>query len=283
MRARGRVAFSFFPLALSLFLLASTGCRSTSDLVEAELRTRENDLRILQADVTRLQCQNEALVRELQGMHQESSAKITPELASQTYTLKQISLGRGTGGLDEDNCPGDEALMVVLEPRDCDGHTIKAPGQLHVEASEISPEGLKTLLSTWDVPPDQLRRAWRSGFLSTGYFVVLPWKTWPGSTKLRVVARFTLADGRMFEADKDVTVHLTPPDRRRSIPPVTTEPAIPLPMPKPVDPSDGPISRMGWTGQPINGAVAASTSAWRPKPAPSLADAVHLSTPIALP
>jgi hypothetical protein len=282
MVARGRALTSFLPVGLAILFVSIVGCKSNSDFVEAELRTRENDLRDLRADVSRLQCQNEALVRELQATRQDTSAKITPELASQTYTLKQISLGRGTGGLDEDNCPGDEALMVVLEPKDCDGHTIKAPGSLHVEAYEISPEGLKTLLSSWDVPPDQLRRSWRSGFLSTGYFVTLPWKSWPGSEKLRVVTRFALADGRVYEADKDVTIHLTPADRRKVVPLIPAEP-IPLPMPTPTDPAAGPITKTAWSVPAASADGVTSTSSWRPKRTPSLADAVQLLKPIPLP
>ena len=95
-------------------------------------------MRELRADLDRAQADNEALVRELTSIRHGSAAKITPELAAQTYTLKQITLGRGTGGVDEDACPGDEALEVVVEPRDADGHTIKAPGSVHVEALEIS-------------------------------------------------------------------------------------------------------------------------------------------------
>src|SRR5205807_409209 len=110
------------------------------DLVEAELRTRENDLREMRADLNRTECQNEALLREIQALRQGGVSHFSPEQASQSYTLKQITLGRGTGGYDNDDCPGDEALQVVVEPRDCDGHTIKAPGELHVEALQITPE-----------------------------------------------------------------------------------------------------------------------------------------------
>src|SRR5262249_33595246 len=132
-------------LLLALGLLVSAGgCRNPSELLEAELRTRENDVRELRDELYRQECQNEALQREMRAVRQSGSAKVTPEQASQTYTLKQITLGRGTGGYDDDMCPGDEALQVVLEPRDCDGHPIKAPGALHIDALDVSPEGIKS-------------------------------------------------------------------------------------------------------------------------------------------
>jgi hypothetical protein len=236
-------------------------------------------------------------MRELATLRQETAAKITPELASQTYTLKQITLGRGTGGVDEDDCPGDEALQVVVEPRDGDGHTIKAPGSIHVEALEVTAEGLKMPLSSWELTPEQLRHTWRNGFLSTGYFIVLPWKTWPSSDKLRVIVRFTLVDGRAFEADKDVTIRPTPVARRKTAaPPDPAEPGpsvVPIPVlppPRTFEPPSNSTSKAWWlppAGSAIATRAAGTNSVqpaalWRPKPGPSLPDSVELLRPVPL-
>ena len=40
---------------------------------------------------------------------------------------------------------------------------VKVPARATVFAYEVSPEGIKTPLGKWEVPPDQLRRTWRSG------------------------------------------------------------------------------------------------------------------------
>jgi hypothetical protein len=241
-------------------LLPGGGCRNC-DLVEAELRTRENEVRELRAELLRAESTNDALQREIHAAHTSGTSKVSPELASQMYTLKEVVLGRQTGGIDEDSQPGDEALQVVLEPRDPDGHAIKAPGTLHVEALQIGGEGLKTPLSSWDVSPDQLRRTWRSGLFATGYFVVLPWKVWPTSTRLRVVARFTLPDDRVFEADKDVTIRL---------PPQPKVPASPAPAPAPLPPP-----------RPVPGEanLVEPAAVWRPPAAPPLYRAVQLLRP----
>jgi hypothetical protein len=209
--------------------LAAPGCRR-ADLVEAELRTRERELRETRSDLDRSEAYQQALQSELQALRKDSCQKLTPELASQVYTVKEVVLGRQTGGYDDDNLPGDEALQVVLEPRDPDGQAIKAPGHLRVTALEINPQGLKTPLSTWEIPPDQLRRAWRNGLLSTGYYVVLPWKNWPTTSRVRVVAQFILADGRVFEADKDVTIRL-PAELKRQPPPVIAPADLAPPIP----------------------------------------------------
>jgi hypothetical protein len=240
-------------MILGWMFLSASGCRR-ADLVEAELRTRERELRETRDELNRSEFYNHALQSELGDLRKNgqpgctiSQTPLTPERASQIYTLKEIVLGRQTGGYDDDNIPGDEALRVVLEPRDPDGQAIKAPGQLTVTALQISPEGLKIPLTTWQVSPEQLRRTWRNGLLSTGYYVVLPWKIWPTSSRLRVIAQFTLADGRVFEADKDVTIRLLPNLRGITpphMPPADTpfhnagEPELAAPPPREVIPQE---------------------------------------------
>ncbi len=218
-------------------MLCAAGCRTSNcDLVEAELRTRNNQVRELKEELWKTEAYNGTLQREMQALRQGGAAGVSPELAAQVFTIKEITLGRQTGGFDEDGRPGDEALQVVVEPRDLDGQPIKAPGTLHVTALEVSPQGLKMPVGTWDLRPDQLRRTWKSGLFATGYFVILPWKTWPASDRIRVVAQFTLADGRVFEADRDVRVrlpavapHLVPGEQLPPPSPVETGPNLDLP------------------------------------------------------
>ena len=128
----------FFILLPCVFL---AGCRR-HDLVENELRHKETLLRETVAELKRCEAYNAALLHELQA-YRTGSAPVPLELASSTFTLKRIVLGRGTGGHDNDNLPGDEALQVVVEPRDMEDHTIKVPGSLQITAIEIDPHGLK--------------------------------------------------------------------------------------------------------------------------------------------
>ena len=114
---RVRSACCLLPYACCLLFAA--GCRNC-DLVEAELRSRDRDLREMKEELYKAEAYNNALQSELHAVRQDSSSKITPELASQTYTLKSIKLGRGTGGYDDDDHPGDEALQVIMEPIDLD-------------------------------------------------------------------------------------------------------------------------------------------------------------------
>lgn len=204
----------------AMSVVALVGCRSNqkSALVEAELRTREKEIRSMQSDVDRLQAYNAALVGELrdrsvacpQGCVVPGTI-IEGPAAVMAGTMKQITLGRGTGGLDEHGLAGDEALQVVVVPQDVTGSAVKVPGTLVVQAFEVTPEGLKVPLSQWNVSAAELQTRWRSGLFTTGYFVTLPWKVWPSTEKLKVVAQFmTLPDNRPFEAEREVRVKLMP-------------------------------------------------------------------------
>ena len=147
---------------------------------------------------------------------------------------------------------------MVVQPLDADNQPVKAPGSLLIQALEITPAGLKQPLSSWQIPEDELRRSWRSGLLSTGYVLVLPWKVWPNSGKVRVVAQFHLDDGRLFEADKDVTVRVVPAEKR----PAPADPPL-LPPPHPLDPpAGGPDLKAPPPDAPE------TNTAWNPSAAP---------------
>ena len=225
-------------------LATQFGCRSARnfgkpdckyDLLTAELRTRETELLEARAELQQL--------RALTGTPGRPGSDMPPgcvpggpvfhPTSLGTHGLKGISLASGTGGVDDDNCPGDEAFMVVVVPRDDDGTAVKAPGVLRVSAYDVTPEGLKHPIGRWEVSPEQMRKAWRSGMLSTGYFVPLQWDQSPATGKVRIVARLSTLDGRDFEADKDVTVRPANPAHPQG--PVIGPPApatSPVPGPK---------------------------------------------------
>jgi hypothetical protein len=191
----------------SLSLLALAGCRH-GERVENELRAKNAQLRDAVAELNRTEAFANGLRMENEALR--NGTGLLPETGAAIYGVKKIVLGRATAGTDEDSVPGDEGLRVWLEPKDADDHTIKAPGVLQVCVFEISAQGLKTPLSTWDIGPDQLRKAWTQGLLSTGYSVQLYWKVPPRVESLRVIARFTTPDGRPFEAERDIKVRLLP-------------------------------------------------------------------------
>jgi hypothetical protein len=263
MLARCRLTFLVLFLCLGA---APLGCRHKNDLLENELRERDKQYREALDELGKADHRSDAQQREIEALRK--GASITPEQAAQTFGLKRIALGRGTGGVDNDGLPGDEALQIFLEPRDSDDHVIKAPGTLYVLAVEINQQGLKTPFSSWTVPPDKLRQSWKQGLLSTGYSLILPWKNFPQAENLRIVARLITPDNRIFEADKDIKVHLVPGAPRRPEGP----PDCPIP-PEAIDPFARPASHTERHAPTGTG----STSRWQPVP---LDNVVQLGQPM---
>ncbi len=196
---------SIISILLTVVAIAG-GCKSRSDLVEAELRLKDRQLREVAEERNRLGALNEAYENSLRG------GPPCPQAGrggSAPVDVKDIQIGRGTGGIDEGRGPGDEGIQVIIVPRDGDGSAVKAPGSARVTAIQVSPEGLKTPLSTWEVSAPYLRRNWKTGLLSSGYYVALPWQIMPMSEKLRIVVQFQTPDGAMFESERDIQVRLT--------------------------------------------------------------------------
>lgn len=221
----GRRLVRLLPVAALLLPLA---CKSTRkyDLIEAELRTRDRELAETRAEL--------AQARLLADAYQRGALRPPPAVPAAggpvpALPLRDVVLGSGTGGVDDDNLPGDEALQVTIVPRDDDGSAVKVPARATVWAFEITREGLKNPIGTWEVTPEQLRRTWRGGLFASGYSVILQWDKPPTTERVRVAVRLTTLDGRPFEADKDVTVRPLP----GLVPPV----AVPVPVPAPATPA----------------------------------------------
>jgi hypothetical protein len=226
-----------------LCLLFPAGCKPNKryDLLEAELRTRERELESTRAALEQARNLNRAYAQ--QSPHAATPA---PPNAPVYVPVKEIALARGTGGVDEDGVPGDEGLMVVVVPRDEDGAAVKVPARVEIAAWEVTPAGLKNPIGSWSVPAEKVRPTWRSGFVSTGYFVAVPWQTYPGTEKVRVAVRLTTLDGRAFEADRDIFVKVCQPRAGAPFTPIPApprgrEPLLPDPLPPGVEELPPPI------------------------------------------
>ena len=234
-RPRSPFRFRLFCLLLAAHCPLVFGCRglgrpdSRYDLIEAELRTRERELLETRAERDRLRQLNRLYQQQFGGCAVPSihdAGRPRQDGPTPTYPLREVTVGSGTGGVDEDGRPGDESLMAVIVPRDGDGSAVKVPAKATVLAYEVSREGLKTPIGKWEVGPDQLRQTWRGGLLTSGYFVPLQWDRPPGTDRLRVAVRLMTLDGRVFEADKDVTVRPLLGIAPHSPPPIVSPPPV---------------------------------------------------------
>ncbi|WP_439621724.1 hypothetical protein [Gemmata sp.] len=227
-RVGPRLRFGVFVVLSTVHCTLATSCKPNKryDLIEAELRTRERELTDTRAALEQSRNLNRAYAQQSQS----SPGPQVPTTAPLYVPVKDITLARGTGGVDEDGVPGDEGLMLVVVPRDEDGAAVKVPARVQVAAWEVTAAGIKNPIGTWDVPAEKVRPSWRAGFISTGYFVAVPWQTYPSTERVRVAVRLTTLDGRAFEADKDLFVRpCVPPNAAPTAPGGPATPATPVP------------------------------------------------------
>jgi hypothetical protein len=211
---------------LSLGLITNLGClgqdRQKQELLEAELRSQERHIQEMKAELDRKEGLIHNLDVEVERCQRAALAGKPPggDSAPVVNVVRDITLGRLTGGTRQNpKASFDDALLVVFIPRDADGHALKAPGSVHIDLFEITPQGLKTPLSSWDVTARELRRLWDEPLIGgASYRITLPWKALPTTERLRVVARFTTLDGKLFEAERDITISLPPGVMRPGMP-----------------------------------------------------------------
>ena len=266
--------------------VSALGCRNPCEPVERQLHARENELLAAREELERCHAINEGLQMELQAAHGDPNAAAPGDAdkpSAMVYPIRSLTLGLQTGGRDGGATGGDEALQVVVEPRDADNQSVKVPGTLQIQALEITPSGLKQPLSNWQISEDELRRSWRAGLLTTGYVLVLPWKAWPSTEKVRVVVQFHANDGRLFEADKDITVRVVPAAKRPPpMPPPDDGPT--LPPPRPLPPPD-PVPMPGDHGPDLSPVPQppGDKAAWRPDVKPEAGPPAQILRPVVYP
>ncbi len=228
--------------SLIVALLAGTvliGCRPHKryDLIEAELRTRERELAETRAALEQARQLNQAYAQQTPAC--PAPAFPAANRPNSYVPVARITLSRGTGGVDDDGVPGHEALMVVVTPLDADGTAVKVLGRIDVWAWDVYPSGTKHLIGAWQLGPEQIRPAWRNGWISSGYFLTLPWQRYPTQNRLRIAVRLTTLDGQTFETDREVPIQ---PLLAPTALPQTPAAAGPLsPFPAPPDGSLSPL------------------------------------------
>ena len=207
-------------LVLLLMLLPAvvtgTGCasRRNTELLEAQLRDREDELHQTQAELASVRTDLVATRREITQIQTQlangTSSAPAPETTRAIAQATGIRINAmQTGGLNQDEQPGDDVLHTVIEPLDGHGQVIAVPGELTVEVIDPSlpPEKRQVSVATWQAK--EAAELWRSGLLTTGYQVQLPWKQKPGSRTVVLHVRLKTPDGRQFDSTE--TVPITPP------------------------------------------------------------------------
>ena len=126
---------------------------------------------------------------------------------SSRWASQIVLNSRLTGGYDFDGKPGDEGLLVVIEPRDLSGKYVPLPASVMVEAFDQQER-----IARWDFDVAETTSKLRTTLMGRGIHLELPWPVEPPrNRKVQVVARyFDIASRRELTAKRFVKVDLLP-------------------------------------------------------------------------
>jgi hypothetical protein len=109
-----------------------------------------------------------------------------------------------TGGSDFDGQPGDDGLLVVLEPRNEANQYIPAAGSVSVVVLDPNRVGDAARIARWDFDAAELADKFDHG-TTRGLNLTLPWPaTPPPGEKLHLFVRYVAPDGRKLQSDREI-------------------------------------------------------------------------------
>ncbi len=202
------------PTRLLLLLLAvpTTGCTTPARIeqLEAELRDQQDQLTAQARTLESIQDERDSLRHQRDQLLSKPNSIVRPEQADLLVRIDHLSINTWlTGGRNTDQRPGDDELVVVIQPHDKDGEPVKLPGTLQLRLTDPAAPENSRQIGNWRFTPGECRKRWLASMLSRGFLFKLPWQTPPTRSRLLLHARFDTTDGRRFDAD--TLIHIQPP------------------------------------------------------------------------
>ncbi|MGY8770744.1 MAG: hypothetical protein ACKVH8_20225 [Pirellulales bacterium] len=137
----------------------------------------------------------------------------TPPLETKPITdfrIDSIKLSpRLTGGYDFDDTPGDEGVMVVLEPRNKLGQYIARAAPVSVVVLDPAFQGDAAYVARWDFETIETAKYLKESLFGRGIHLKLPWPNGlPKHQELLLFVRYQTIDGTKLQEKKDILISL---------------------------------------------------------------------------
>jgi hypothetical protein len=112
-----------------------------------------------------------------------------------------------TGGYDRDGVPGDDGILVVIEPQNRAGQFVPVAGPVSLTLTDPRAHDSSELIAAWRLTEEQAAVKLRRSLLGRGLHLELPWPDAPPTTNmLKLTVNFTTVDGRKLLAMRDLTI-----------------------------------------------------------------------------
>ncbi len=133
-----------------------------------------------------------------------------------------------TGGSDFDRQPGDDGIVVVIEPRNRDDAFVPLAGPITVlvlDPAKTPEQG--RILARWEIPANEAQQTLRNSPTVRGIQLRLPWSATPPQTsRLQLHVRYLTVDNRDLRAERDLFITLPGQFSQRWTPRAATRPTV---------------------------------------------------------
>ncbi|HEX4148072.1 MAG TPA: hypothetical protein VHY20_03750 [Pirellulales bacterium] len=122
--------------------------------------------------------------------------------------ITRLTLNRQlTGGYDNDQQPGDDGVMICLEPRAADGQIVDLRGPLSIVVMDPALDGEAARFARWDLAESDVAAHSQRSPQGAGLQLELPWPGGlPAHRQLKLFVRHATADGRRLDVDQEIEV-----------------------------------------------------------------------------
>ncbi len=171
--------------------------------LQAEERVKELEAEIAQLDESIMQLKKQ--MQTLSGFDDQARR-------DQLVVPVRIAMAPQSGGYDGDATPGDEGIVLYIQPIDRDGQVIKAAGSLDVRLFDLNgPAPLEIARYQFDV--ENTRKLWYGRLMTNHFTVRCPWPPDGPPKHKTVTSRVVFTDlltGESLETQQAFEVALTP-------------------------------------------------------------------------
>jgi len=182
-------------------LAIAAGCDNGRASLTKEINTLKQDKTQLTDQIKQSKSDN-AKLRE----HILFLSDLPPEARLEYIDrLQRIKITGYTNLYDKDKDGRKEKLIVHVRPIDRDGDIIKAAGAVDVQLWDLNKYNGQALLGQWHVEPNDLKKLWSAGFLTTSYRLMFDVADKVESFEEPLTVKVTFTDyltGKVFKEQK---------------------------------------------------------------------------------
>lgn len=195
-------------LALAGAAVLLVGCDTVPTAKFLEV---QREAQTAKEQVARLESQladEQKSVRNLQGQVANIRG-MDPDLMGQLIVPVKLELERQSGGYDLDNKPGDDGIVLYVQPVDKDGHVIKASGSLAVTLLDLTRPAAPVVIGSYEFDVPTTRGLWYGRLMTNHFTVRCPWPPSGPPPTDEVTARVEFTDllsGRVLTAQDRYTI-----------------------------------------------------------------------------